>query len=69
MKLAIHDDSGSFSSRWITYCQENNINFKKVNCYYGKRYYTSGAVDSLYFSSADGVIRLALPTNNKVFVQ
>lgn len=33
MKLAIHDDSGSFSSRWITYCEENNINFKKVNCY------------------------------------
>ena len=33
MKIAIHDDSGSFSSRWITYCQENNINFKRVNCY------------------------------------
>lgn len=33
MKIAIHDDPGSFSDRWITYCQENKISFKKVNCY------------------------------------
>ncbi len=33
MKIAIHDTAGSFSDRWISYCIENNIDFKKVNCY------------------------------------
>ena len=33
MKIAIHDNPGSFSDRWINYCQENKIDFKKVNCY------------------------------------
>jgi len=33
MKLAIHQEDGSFSDRWISYCQENNILFKVVNCY------------------------------------
>ena len=33
MKIAIHNRPGSFSDRWILYCKENNINFKKVNCY------------------------------------
>ncbi|HEY5370809.1 MAG TPA: hypothetical protein VIJ75_17625 [Hanamia sp.] len=33
MKIAIHDNPGSFSDRWINYCLENKIDFKKVNCY------------------------------------
>lgn len=33
MKIAIHCHPGSFSDRWITYCQGNNIPFKIVNCY------------------------------------
>ena len=33
MKIAIHNRPGSFSDRWITYCQENNVEFKLVNCY------------------------------------
>lgn len=33
MKIAIHCHPGSFSDRWITYCQENNIPYKTVNCY------------------------------------
>jgi glutathione synthase/RimK-type ligase-like ATP-grasp enzyme len=33
MKIAIHNRPGSFSDRWITYCQENNIQYKKVDCY------------------------------------
>jgi glutathione synthase/RimK-type ligase-like ATP-grasp enzyme len=33
MKIAIHHNSGSFSDRWISYCKENNITFKIVNCY------------------------------------
>jgi hypothetical protein len=33
MKIAIHNCPGSFSDRWIAYCQENNISFKTVDCY------------------------------------
>jgi glutathione synthase/RimK-type ligase-like ATP-grasp enzyme len=33
MKIAIHRRTGSFSDRWIPYCEENNIPFKIVNCY------------------------------------
>ncbi|MGB4013041.1 MAG: hypothetical protein WBK97_02525 [Bacteroidales bacterium] len=33
MKLAIHKRPGSFSERWIPYCEENNISYKIVNCY------------------------------------
>jgi hypothetical protein len=34
MKIAIHDSPGSFSDRWIAYCQENKINLKNINFYY-----------------------------------
>jgi glutathione synthase/RimK-type ligase-like ATP-grasp enzyme len=33
MRIAIHHAPGSFSSRWIRYCEDNKINFKIVNCY------------------------------------
>lgn len=33
MKIAIHHNSGSFSDRWITYCQEKSIPYKIVNAY------------------------------------
>jgi glutathione synthase/RimK-type ligase-like ATP-grasp enzyme len=33
MKVAIHNRSGSFSDRWLEYCQQNNIPYKLVNCY------------------------------------
>ncbi|MFZ4400951.1 MAG: ATP-grasp domain-containing protein [Bacteroidales bacterium] len=33
MKIAIHHRPGSFSDRWIQYCEENKISFKIVNCY------------------------------------
>lgn len=33
MKIAIHHRKGSFSDRWIEYCEKNNINYKKVDCY------------------------------------
>ena len=33
MKIAIHKLTGSFSDRWIKYCNENNIPYKLVNCY------------------------------------
>src|SRR5437762_6409989 len=33
MKIAIHDEPGSFSDRWIKYCIENEISYKLVSCY------------------------------------
>ena len=33
MKIAIHHRPGSFSDRWIQYCELNEIPFKIVNCY------------------------------------
>lgn len=33
MKIAIHHKPGTFSDRWIDYCESNSINWKKVNCY------------------------------------
>lgn len=33
MKIAIHERKGSFSDRWIEYCQINSISYKIVNCY------------------------------------
>ena len=33
MKIAIHKRIGSFSDRWIKYCQENDVDYKIVNCY------------------------------------
>jgi glutathione synthase/RimK-type ligase-like ATP-grasp enzyme len=33
MKIAIHHTKGSFSDRWITYCEANQISYKLVDCY------------------------------------
>ena len=33
MKIAIHNNAGSFSDRWIKYCDENRVPYKLVNCY------------------------------------
>uniref|UniRef100_UPI00404A62A8 ATP-grasp domain-containing protein n=1 Tax=Flavobacterium sp. TaxID=239 RepID=UPI00404A62A8 len=33
MKIAIHHTLNSFSERWIIYCENNNIDYKLVNCY------------------------------------
>ena len=33
MTLAIHQKPGSFTERWIEYCQKQNIDYKTVNCY------------------------------------
>lgn len=30
--IAIHDQPGSFSDRWIKYCTEHAISFRRVNC-------------------------------------
>src|ERR1035437_202885 len=33
MKIAIHNHPGSFSDRWIKYCDEKGIEYKIVDCY------------------------------------
>lgn len=34
MKIAIHAELGSFSDRWISYCERENISYNIVNCYH-----------------------------------
>jgi len=31
--IAIHDQPGSFSDDWISYCKEHNVDYKIVNCF------------------------------------
>ncbi len=33
MKIGIHHSKGSFSDRWVAYCEANAIEYKIVNCY------------------------------------
>jgi len=33
MRIGIHDRKGSFSDRWIEYCEEKGIDYKIVNCF------------------------------------
>lgn len=33
MKIAIYNSKGSFSERWVSYCEKNNINYKLINPY------------------------------------
>jgi glutathione synthase/RimK-type ligase-like ATP-grasp enzyme len=33
MKLAIHNSNSGFHPRWVKYCQEEEIDYKLVNCY------------------------------------
>lgn len=33
MKIAIHHNPGSFSERWIKYCEKENIHYKLVNAF------------------------------------
>jgi glutathione synthase/RimK-type ligase-like ATP-grasp enzyme len=32
-KIAIHERDGSFSGRWVEYCEQNHIPYKIVNCH------------------------------------
>jgi glutathione synthase/RimK-type ligase-like ATP-grasp enzyme len=34
MKIAIHQTKGSFSDRWIEYCEQKHIAWKSVNCFH-----------------------------------
>lgn len=33
MKIGIHQTKGSFSDRWIAYCEAQQIPYKIVDCY------------------------------------
>ena len=33
MRIAIHNNIGSFASKWIEYCEDNNLDYGIVNCY------------------------------------
>jgi len=33
MKIALHSRPGSFSDKWINYCDQHNVPYKLVDCY------------------------------------
>ena len=33
MKIAIHNSQRGFHPHWVNYCEQNNIPYKRVNCY------------------------------------
>ena len=33
MKIAIHHSQGTFSDRWVAYCEKEQIPYKLVDCY------------------------------------
>ena len=33
MKIGIHSTSGTFSERWVAYCETSGISFREVDCY------------------------------------
>ncbi|MCW9706764.1 ATP-grasp domain-containing protein [Fodinibius salsisoli] len=33
MKIAIHHKEGGFSSKWIEYCEDHQVDYKTVSCY------------------------------------
>ncbi len=48
MRIAIHQREGSFSDRWIPYCQQLGVEYRVVNCY------DSNIVDQL--SDCEGLL-------------
>src|SRR5690606_3798093 len=57
MKIAIHDRPGSFSDRWIAYCEEKNIPYKKVNCYSNDIIQQIHDCDALMFHHNQAIIK------------
>lgn len=55
MKIAIHHKENDFSSRWIEYCQNNQIDYKIVNCYNGDIIHQLEDCDALmwHFNQSD----------------
>ena len=47
MKIGIHQDKNSFSQRWVTYCDENSIAWKPVDCYGSDIIYQLSDCDAL----------------------
>ena len=47
MKIAIHDTKGSFSERWIAFCDSNNIDYKVVDCFKSDKINQLSDCDSL----------------------
>ena len=47
MKIGIHKDKNSYSQRWVTYCDENNIDWISVDCYRSDIIYQLSDCDAL----------------------
>jgi len=53
--IGIHDRPGSFSDRWITYCTDNGIPFRRVNCLASDIMSQCEGLDGLLWHWAHGI--------------
>lgn len=67
MKIGIHHRKGSFSDRWIAYCEHNNISYKIVNCYENDIIYQLKDCDALMWHHHHGDYRDMLFAKNLLF--
>jgi glutathione synthase/RimK-type ligase-like ATP-grasp enzyme len=67
MKIAIHHASGSFSDRWILYCEQNSIDYKIVDCYKNNIISQLSDCDALMWHFGHGGYREALFAKQLLF--
>lgn len=69
MKVAIHhnDWPSSFSTYWIQYCEDNNIEYKKVNCFSSDIIKDLNDCDALMWHHSHGTFEDTLAAKNILF--
>jgi glutathione synthase/RimK-type ligase-like ATP-grasp enzyme len=67
MKIGIHHTPGSFSERWIEYCDSNAIPWKPVNCYENNILEQLADCDALMWHFHHNDIRAALCTRQLIY--
>ncbi len=67
MKIAIHHRKGSFSDRWIAYCQQQSIECKIVNCFDSNIVEQVKDCDALMWHHHHGSFKDVTAANNILF--
>ncbi|WP_026471759.1 ATP-grasp domain-containing protein [Alkanindiges illinoisensis] len=67
MKIAIHHREGSFSDRWITYCEKQGINYKIVNAFDSNIIQQVGDCDAFMWHHHHGQFKDVLTAKHILF--
>lgn len=67
MKIAIHKRKGSFSGRWIAYCEKHNIDYKIVDAYHSDLINQIADCDAFMWHHAQHLYTDALVAKNILF--